>query len=41
MLYLTDPGNRTMDDYDDLLNLKSPNGYGKSKNINCLFTCLH
>ena len=41
MLYLADPGNETMDDYNNLLNLESPYGYGKSKNINCLFTYLH
>ena len=30
MYILSDPDNRTLDDFDDLLNLESPNDYGKN-----------
>ena len=40
MNILLDPDNMTMADFDDLLNLESPNGYGKNNNINCLITRL-
>ena len=31
--YLTDPDNKAMDDFEELLNVESPNGYGKYWNI--------